>query len=82
MSYERTLSALGRLLDERRMRNVSLVQTATGIMVTGLELVSGYEQSLWRVSTFEVPESELSRLVQQHARDRADEAPKRPRWFG
>ena len=63
MEYEHKLRALGRLLDARVVRDITVTQVADGLLVMALGQVDASEGATWRPISFEVSGSELDELM-------------------
>ncbi len=77
-NYEEVLRSIGAILDQRGMREVSMIETDDGFVVQGLVLVAG-EESAWNdpaarlaKETFYLREDDVSRFMDEaFARRRA-----------
>jgi hypothetical protein len=63
MGYERVFQALGRLVDERRMRDVIVMEFEEGVILQGFELAATTEDWVLRFKTETFGEADLKKLV-------------------
>lgn len=63
--YEQRLRAVGRLVDERGLRNVCVTEVDDGVVVTGLGRLDRREDTVWQAVTLRLTQSELEDAVQK-----------------
>lgn len=63
MEYEQKLRALGRLLDARVVRDISITEMPDGLMVMALGQMDESNQQSWSPINFEVTHGELTELM-------------------
>lgn len=63
MGYERVFQALGRLMDEQRMRDVVVMEFEEGVILQGFELVATTEGWMLRFKTDTFSQADLKKLV-------------------
>jgi hypothetical protein len=91
MSYEQRLQAVGRLIDQARMRDVCLLEFPAGVLVVGMATIETAESTVLQAHSQEFDNPTIEQTIADLARELAqataqsDDAVARragPNWLG
>jgi hypothetical protein len=71
MSYEQRLQAVGRLIDQARMRDVCVLEFPAGVLVVGLSPIETSEETLLRSHSQEFDNDLIEKTIADLAREQA-----------